>query len=77
MNRIELPRAELLRALRYHVRRCVVLARLVEDLCGGPWAGSVSLDAARLCFSLTYYEADVERRQAELLAIRLEEEVHP
>lgn len=61
----ELRRAEMLRALHFHARRCVVLSRLVEDTCGGLWAGGVSLDAARLFFSVTYYEADEERRRAE------------
>lgn len=66
---LELPRADLMRALQYHVRRCVVLARLVEGVYGGPWTGSVSLDAARLCFSFAYYEADLERMRADAAAV--------
>lgn len=74
-SHLELPRADIMRALRYHVRRCVVLARLVENVYGGPWAGSVSLDAARLCFSLTYYEADLERMRADAAAVVVEQGV--
>lgn len=73
-SQLELPRADILRALHYHVRRCVALARLVENVYGGPWARSVSLDAARLCFSLAYYEADLERMRADAVALAVVEQ---
>lgn len=72
---LQLRRAETLRALHYHARRCVILSRLVEDACGGLWAGSVSLEAARLFFSVTYYESDDCRRRADADAVVAEPEV--